>query len=192
LLKGIEKFNDYLEKGTIMLICLLMAAMIVIVFSQVVARYVFSTTYPWMEEMSRFIMIWLAFTGAAVMLRKGGHIAVTVVRNLLPFRIRQLMFLVDRLLITISLAVLIYYGAIISLRYLPRTPVTMDFPMTYVYMVFPLTFTLMFFFLIEDIVRVVFAPKKVDQLFRLVEDPELLISGELDKMEGLQLEGKED
>lgn len=175
-----------------MLICLLMAAMIVIVFSQVVARYVFSTTYPWMEEMSRFIMIWLAFTGAAVMLRKGGHIAVTVVRNLLPFRIRQLMFLVDRLLITISLAVLIYYGAIISLRYLPRTPVTMDFPMTYVYMVFPLTFTLMFFFLIEDIVRVVFAPKKVDQLFRLVEDPELLISGELDKMEGLQLEGKED
>ncbi len=192
MLKGIEKFNDYLEKGTIMLICLLMAAMIVIVFSQVVARYVFSTTYPWMEEMSRFIMIWLAFTGAAVMLRKGGHIAVTVVRNLLPFRIRQLMFLVDRLLITISLAVLIYYGAIISLRYLPRTPVTMDFPMTYVYMVFPLTFTLMFFFLIEDIVRVVFAPKKVDQLFRLVEDPELLISGELDKMEGLQLEGKED
>lgn len=190
MLKNIELFNDNLERVTTWLICFLMAAMIVIVFSQVVARYVFSTTFPWMEEMSRFIMIWLAFTGAAIMVRKGGHIAVTVVRNLLPFKLRKLIFLIDRLIITSSLVILIYYGVIIALRYLTRTPVTMNFPVTYVYMVFPLTFTLMFFFLIEDIVRLIVAPKKVGQLFRRIEDPELLISGDLDDMEDIKLDDK--
>ncbi len=190
MLKKLELFNDNLERFTTWLICLLMASMIAIVFSQVVARYVFSTTFPWMEEMSRFIMIWLAFTGAAVMMRKGGHIAVTVIRNMLPFKVRKMIFLVDRLIITSSLVILIYYGVLIALRYLARTPVTMNFPVTYVYMVFPLAFTLMFFFLIEDIVRLFVEPNKVDQLFRRIEDPELIISGELDNMEDLKLDDK--
>ncbi|MGI6098068.1 MAG: TRAP transporter small permease [Dethiobacteria bacterium] len=183
LLRLLERFNDRLEKGTTWLILLLLAAMIVIVFGQVIGRYLFSYSPPWMEELSRFLMIWLAYIGASLMVRKGGHIGVAVIRNALPFQIRRLLLFIDRLILSSAFAVLIFYGVRISLLYLERTPITMKFPMTFVYMLFPITFFLMFFFCVEELVRLVVEPKNVGHLFRRFEDPDLLLSGELDRIQ---------
>ena len=62
----------------------LLAAMSVIVFTNVVSRYLTNFSIPWSEEVARHMMIWLTFLGAGPVLRAGGHIAVENLQDALP------------------------------------------------------------------------------------------------------------
>lgn len=63
-----------------MLFCLL-AGMVVMVFGNVVLRYVFNMGLNFSEEMSRYFFVWLTFTGAVLAFGEHGHIGVeTLVR----------------------------------------------------------------------------------------------------------------
>jgi TRAP-type transport system small permease protein len=54
----------------------LLGVTVVLVIANVIARYVFSHSLTWVEEVSRYLMIWSALLGCGLALRVGGHIAV--------------------------------------------------------------------------------------------------------------------
>lgn len=58
---------------------LIMTAMIVLVFTNVVLRYGFASGLRPAIELSRLGFVWLVLLGAAVVLRRGDHLAVTEV-----------------------------------------------------------------------------------------------------------------
>jgi C4-dicarboxylate transporter, DctQ subunit len=62
-----------LEEG---LIALLLAAMTLISFSQVVARYVFNYSFVWALELVTFLFAWMIFLGMSYGVRVGSHIGV--------------------------------------------------------------------------------------------------------------------
>ncbi len=53
---------------------LLLACMVVLVFGNVVLRYVFNSGITVSEEVSRWMFVWLTFIGAIVALRGRGHL----------------------------------------------------------------------------------------------------------------------
>lgn len=57
----------------------LLATMIVIAFSQIVLRNVFSTGLAWGDGLVRNLVLWCGFIGAAIAAREGKHISVDVV-----------------------------------------------------------------------------------------------------------------
>lgn len=63
---------------------LLLAVTAILVIVNVISRYVFLHSFTWVEELSRYLMIWTAFLGAGVALRVGGHIAVDSLPEALP------------------------------------------------------------------------------------------------------------
>jgi len=66
-------------------IALCLAVMVVLVFGNVVLRYVFNSGITVSEELSRWLMVWLTFLGAIVALREHSHLGVdTLVRALPP------------------------------------------------------------------------------------------------------------
>lgn len=66
-------------------IALCLAVMVVLVFGNVVLRYVFNSGITVSEELSRWLMVWLTFLGAIVALREQSHLGVdTLVRALPP------------------------------------------------------------------------------------------------------------
>ncbi|MFO1268839.1 MAG: TRAP transporter small permease [Rubrivivax sp.] len=69
----------------------LMAAMALLVMVNVIARYVFNHSFVWAEEISRYMMVWVGFLGAGLVLRVGAHIAVDVFQDMLPRRAAQAM-----------------------------------------------------------------------------------------------------
>jgi TRAP-type C4-dicarboxylate transport system permease small subunit len=69
----------------------LMAAMAVLVFGNVVSRYLFNYSLIWVEELTRYMMIWVGFLGSGLVLRYGAHIAVDVFQDLLPERTAQVL-----------------------------------------------------------------------------------------------------
>jgi len=71
------------------LIILLMASMAILVFANVVMRYVFNQSIFWVEEFTQIQMIWVAYLGAGLALREGRHVAVDMLQDALPARVRH-------------------------------------------------------------------------------------------------------
>lgn len=68
------------------LLIVLLAAMVVVTFVNVVMRYAGESSFVWGEEVGRHLMIWLAFVGGGLALRNGAHIGVDSLERSLPPR----------------------------------------------------------------------------------------------------------
>lgn len=62
----------------------LVAAIGILINLQVVARYVFHAPFIWPEEVTKLMLVWLAFLGAAAVSRRGADMAVTTFTDMMP------------------------------------------------------------------------------------------------------------
>jgi TRAP-type C4-dicarboxylate transport system permease small subunit len=77
-----QRMIDYLFRPLEVAIVVLLAAMVIMVFGNVVLRYGFNTGIVVSEEMSRYLFVWLTFIGAVVTFRENSHMGVeTLVRQ---------------------------------------------------------------------------------------------------------------
>ncbi|MEL7093277.1 MAG: TRAP transporter small permease [Pseudomonadota bacterium] len=80
------------------------AAMVVAILIQVVARYVFNNALPWPDEAARFAMLWMTGLMAPTAFRRGGFVALDMISGVLP---RSLAALLSLVLLLISITILI-------------------------------------------------------------------------------------
>lgn len=84
----------------------LMAAMTMVTFMQVVARYVFNYSFVWALELTGVMFAWLIFIGMSYGVRVGAHIGVDViVKSLAPRAARVVGSLAAALCIVYALIV---------------------------------------------------------------------------------------
>ena len=76
---------------------LLMGAMVVLVFGNVVLRYFFNTGWLISEEISRWMFVWMVFMGAVVVMRERGHMGTDMVIVRLPAWAQRLCLVVVQL-----------------------------------------------------------------------------------------------
>jgi TRAP-type transport system small permease protein len=81
LMRTLKLIGQGLEKFVIYAVLFLMAVLVSLVFIQVVLRYVFSNGLVWVEELDRYIFVWLMFLGIAMGVYKQKHIAITAVAD---------------------------------------------------------------------------------------------------------------
>ena len=67
-----------------LLIALCLAVMVVMVFGNVVLRYVFNSGIAVSEELSRWLFVWMTFIGAIVALKEHGHLGTDMLVSRLP------------------------------------------------------------------------------------------------------------
>ena len=67
------RWLENLEEG---LVAFLMAAMTLVTFVQVIARYVFNYSFVWALELNGVLFAWLIFVGMSYGVRVGAHIGV--------------------------------------------------------------------------------------------------------------------
>jgi TRAP-type C4-dicarboxylate transport system permease small subunit len=96
------------------LIVLLMASMALLVFANVVMRYVFNQSIFWVEEFTQIQMIWVAYLGAGLALREGRHVAVDMLQDLLPAPLRQAIRWFIAIAMALFLATLVVLGVQIA------------------------------------------------------------------------------
>lgn len=61
-----------------------MILMVIIVFVQVIFRYILNNSLSWSEELVRYIFIWQVWLGASLGMRINEHIRVDMFVKLLP------------------------------------------------------------------------------------------------------------
>lgn len=103
----VEKIMNRLEEG---LIVLLLAAMTVITFLQVVARYVFNTGWVWALEVTTYMFAWMVLIGISYGIKVGFHIGIDVVVKLLPSNGRKIVGVIAALL-CLAYAVILFAGS---------------------------------------------------------------------------------
>ena len=79
-----SRFERLLVAANRAIIFTMMAVMATLVFVNVVTRYVFNFSIIWAEEVSQYLMIWIAYLGAGLALREGRHVAVEMLQDRLP------------------------------------------------------------------------------------------------------------
>jgi C4-dicarboxylate transporter, DctQ subunit len=80
-----------LEEG---LIALLFAAMTLVTFSQVVARYVFNSGVVWALELTQYLFAWLVLLGISYGVKVHAHLGVDAFVRLFPGRPQRIMGLI--------------------------------------------------------------------------------------------------
>lgn len=66
----------------------LLGAITLVVFLQVIFRYVLGIIAPWTEELARYISIWMVYAGALVAAIRSDHIRVAVVADSVKGKLR--------------------------------------------------------------------------------------------------------
>lgn len=84
--------------------------MTILILLQIFFRFVIYIPFPWSEECSRYLMIWMGMLGSVVALQKGRHIGVTVLMEKLPSALQKLAMFIVRLVIIGFLFVLLQQG----------------------------------------------------------------------------------
>lgn len=111
LFRGLDALNKFVGG----LIAVALAVMVVIVFWQVVVRFVLpklglTVSAPWTEEVARYLMIWSIFLGSAVAARYGLLIAVNALVDAVPERIGHQLKAISLVISIVFLASLTWYG----------------------------------------------------------------------------------
>ncbi len=92
------------------LIAALFATMIAVVTAQVLWRYVFDNSLDWTEEFSRHVFVWMTFVGAALAIKEGTHIRVSILGDMLPAKLQKCLASAYLLLIAIFLGAIVFFG----------------------------------------------------------------------------------
>jgi TRAP-type C4-dicarboxylate transport system permease small subunit len=79
-------------------IALCLAVMVVLVFGNVVLRYVFNSGLTVSEELSRWLFVWMTFLGAVVAMRNHAHLGTDTLVSRLPVAGKKACFAIAHLL----------------------------------------------------------------------------------------------
>ncbi len=94
------------------ILALLIMTLLVII--QVCSRYIFSFSFVWLEELVRYLMIWMVMIGAALVQSKSDHIRIDFFPLLLNPRARIVLETVFRLFTLVFLMVILVKGVKIA------------------------------------------------------------------------------
>ncbi|MEN3149693.1 TRAP transporter small permease [Neorhizobium sp. IRAMC:178] len=99
--KTINLFFRFLE----ILLIVLLSAMAIMVFANVVLRYAFNSGMSVSEELSRYFFVWLSFIGAVVAFREHGHLGVESVVALFGRTGRLVCMILSNIIILVCSAI---------------------------------------------------------------------------------------
>ncbi len=91
-----QKISRWYFKALEVVLVVCLAAMCVMVFSNVVLRHFFNSGINVSEELSRFMFIWMTFIGATLAMRDGGHLGMDMVVRKLSGRVQLVVVLLGQ------------------------------------------------------------------------------------------------
>jgi TRAP-type C4-dicarboxylate transport system permease small subunit len=116
---AIERLIDLYCRLLKVAIAICLAAMVVLVFTNVVLRYAFNSGIATSEELSRWLLVWLTFLGAIVALRQHAHLGVDTLVRALPPRGKLICFVLSYLL-------MLYVNGLLTLGSWKQAVLTFD------------------------------------------------------------------
>ena len=144
------QIDSILEKTLIVI----MSFMVVNVLWQVFSRYILANPSSFTDELARYLMIWVGVLGAAYVVGKGNHVAITYFSEKLnPVNLKRVQIIIN--LTILSFAILGMFIGGVRLVYitlvLEQLSPALKIPLGVVYAVIPLSGLLIIFYKVLDL-----------------------------------------
>jgi TRAP-type C4-dicarboxylate transport system permease small subunit len=123
----------------------------VVVFLQVLFRYLLRQPLFWSEELPRYLLIWMTFLAAALAQKHDAHINITLCLAPLSTRARQALKILTDAVILAFFWVLIYSGSLVTSITAHHRSTALQLPMGLVYAALPVGAILMSLYLLLQI-----------------------------------------
>lgn len=127
-----------------------LSSIVIVMFLQVIMRYVFKASLSWSDEFSRYCFIWLTFLGMSYAIKNRSHIRIDILETFIPVLKKPFEYIGDAFFL--AFAIYMLKPALTSLNLLWNTKQTspaMEFPMFYVYISLFLGFILIIIRIVE-------------------------------------------
>jgi TRAP-type C4-dicarboxylate transport system permease small subunit len=104
---------------------------------QVIGRYAFGRAPGWSEELCRFLMLWVTMLGSAAVVRRGGHLTVTALLDVLPPAACSLLLALRDALMVATCGLLAWQGWLFAELNGDQDSAAMEIAMTWPYAAIP-------------------------------------------------------
>jgi TRAP-type C4-dicarboxylate transport system permease small subunit len=148
-----NKVHAAIDRMLFYLVGALLGGVVCICFAQVIARYIFNSSFTWAEEISIVILLWAAWIGACLGVKDNLHLRVSLVEDRLTPRTRFFFRLAMNSLAVVFLAIIAFSSrmtinamANMTLGSLP------SIPMNTMYWSVPVGCLLLIYYLVRSIV----------------------------------------
>jgi TRAP-type transport system small permease protein len=153
IVRVLNKFDQVLAKGETVALILMVSAMTLVVFLQVVFRYALGRPLVWSEEMARYLFVWLSILGAALGVQKGGHFGLDLIQRTMPERGKQYLKILVHFLMGVVVVVILFQGiTLVQMTWLQESP-AMSISMAWAYASLPVGAGLMIVHLLAALLK---------------------------------------
>lgn len=139
----LERISQLLNRVIKHMAGILTGAMAVLVFLQVLCRYLLEAPLDWSEEMSTFAFAWMALLGASVGLRNDEHPRLDIFLKRFPGGLQKASQLVINVSILFMLLVLLIYGTKMMIAMRMQSTAALGYSVAFVYAVLPFSAAIM-------------------------------------------------
>jgi TRAP-type C4-dicarboxylate transport system permease small subunit len=122
---------------------LLMSAIAVLVFLQVITRYVLAYPLDWPEEAARFLFVWVALLGAVLALRRSAHFSIAALTTRFSPAVQRGIAIAVHAVLVGFLLLVAWLGLDAALRVREQESAAMEISMTWGYASVPVGFALL-------------------------------------------------
>jgi TRAP-type C4-dicarboxylate transport system permease small subunit len=160
-------------------LALMLAAMCVVVFMNVVLRYAFNSGLTWSEEAARYIMIYMVFLGAVGALKNNEHLGVDFLVRKLPRTAKRAMYLLTNSII-LYMMYLVFDGSLTLVNLNKNsTSSGTGLPLSVIYAVGVIFTVAMALIILYNMYRVIVDKHAIDTLSVIPESEEEFIIEEI-------------
>jgi TRAP-type C4-dicarboxylate transport system permease small subunit len=153
VLSLLNKLCNGLESAATWLGVALFSTMIVIVFYEVLMRYLFNSPTFWSEAMARAAMIWLVMLGLARGIRNLDNIRVDFLVDRFPQPLRSVCAWIRFAAVLAFSLVMIIYGGDLAIQNQSQINTGFEISVMWIYMAVPVSGTLILIFTLEHIIK---------------------------------------
>ena len=119
--------------------------LVLVTFVGVIMRYLFNNPLVWQEEMQLALVIWVVFFGASATFRTGGHVAIEIIVDSMPGKVRRVVEILGYLITCVVLLYLLKSSMNLVLQMITTGRMTniLRVPYQFIYGAFPVSCVLM-------------------------------------------------
>lgn len=119
----IDKIEEFVA-----IVC--MVIMTILTFANVVARYVFSASFSFSEEITTYLFVLLSLIGTAIAVKRRAHLGLTILTDVVDPKTRKVMHIIGYLFATAFSGAIFYYGIfmVMSQKQLGQVTANMQWP----------------------------------------------------------------
>ncbi|MCX5806656.1 MAG: TRAP transporter small permease [Proteobacteria bacterium] len=89
-----EQIDEAIGRVEQILLVILLSALILVAFSQIILRNIFSTGIAWGDALVRVLVLWTGFVGATIAVLEGKHICIDVVTRWLSSKGKKIVAII--------------------------------------------------------------------------------------------------